>query len=259
MGSGPGAVRHGPGHGCGGSWRSSPWRSYQGLGNPLGEANALCDLGRLRFRLRDYPAATRLLEQSLAIYQRLGELHGQAMGFHDLALVAHEEGRHRAAVGLLTQAMEIYRRRSALLRQALAHRDLAARGAPRETCRRRRTPSSRPWSSSTAGATTARGRDHRRARRPADDPQAVPALRTRTAGRLCRSCVLLDTSAWCTCCAVRGQGGLGGSDPGPCPGHPDLAPVDEPGSVTRRGTEPQWVPVTPVVPHRDAGAFRGLL
>ena len=60
---------------------------YQDLGDRRGEADALRNLGRVRYVTGDYPAATDLLERALALYQDLGDRRGEAGALHDLGRV----------------------------------------------------------------------------------------------------------------------------------------------------------------------------
>ena len=57
------------------------------LGDWLGQANALHDLGDARRLTDDYPAAARAQEQALGIYRDLGDRLGQANALHDLGVV----------------------------------------------------------------------------------------------------------------------------------------------------------------------------
>ena len=54
------------------------------LGDRLGQANALHDLGDVRRLTDDYPAAAQAQEQALGIYRDLGDRLGQANALHDL-------------------------------------------------------------------------------------------------------------------------------------------------------------------------------
>ena len=51
---------------------------YRDLGDRLGQAHALDDLGVVRRMTGDYPAAAQVLEQALGIYRDLGDRLGQA-------------------------------------------------------------------------------------------------------------------------------------------------------------------------------------
>jgi len=57
------------------------------LGDRPGEANALNDLGVVRWAADDYPAATQVLEQALGIYRDIGDRRGQANALRDLGYV----------------------------------------------------------------------------------------------------------------------------------------------------------------------------
>ena len=51
---------------------------YRDLGDRLGQANALFDLGAVRWLTGDHRAGVRDLEQALGIYRDLGDRLGQA-------------------------------------------------------------------------------------------------------------------------------------------------------------------------------------
>ena len=104
-----------------GLWRSDgPWaeaitrhtaavQAARHLGDRLGQANALNDLGHLRRMTSDYPAAAQDLNEALAIYRDLGDRLGQANALFDLGLVQWVTGDHQASARDLEQALGIYR------------------------------------------------------------------------------------------------------------------------------------------------------
>jgi len=79
------------------------------LGDLLGQANALHDLGDVRWLTGDYPAAAQALEQALGIYRDLGDLHGQANALNYLGIVRCLTGDYPAAAQSQEQALGIYR------------------------------------------------------------------------------------------------------------------------------------------------------
>jgi tetratricopeptide (TPR) repeat protein/transcriptional regulator with XRE-family HTH domain len=79
------------------------------LGDRLGQANALSDLGDVQRRTGDYPAAVQAHEQALDIYRDLGDRLGQANALLDLGDVRRMTGDHPAAVQAAEQALRIYR------------------------------------------------------------------------------------------------------------------------------------------------------
>ena len=79
------------------------------LGDRLGQANALNDLGDVRLAASDYPAAARALQQALGIYRDLGDRLGQANVLNDLGFVRLAAGDYPAAARALQQALGIYR------------------------------------------------------------------------------------------------------------------------------------------------------
>jgi len=78
------------------------------LGERLGQANALNDLGHLLRLTSDYPAAVQVLEQALAIYRDLGDRLGQANALFDLGPIRWLTGDHQGGVQALEQALAIY-------------------------------------------------------------------------------------------------------------------------------------------------------
>ena len=60
---------------------------YRGVGNQLGQANALNNLGDMRRLVGDYPAAARDLEEALGIYRDLGNRLGQANVLTNLGIM----------------------------------------------------------------------------------------------------------------------------------------------------------------------------
>ncbi len=82
----------------------------QQLGDRVGRANALNDLGILRRLTGDYPAAVQAHEQALGIYRDLGQQLGEANALSSLAVVRYMTGYYLAAAQTLEQAVQIYRR-----------------------------------------------------------------------------------------------------------------------------------------------------
>ena len=101
-------------------------RIYRDLGDRLGQAGALNDLGDVRWMTGDYPAATLAAEQALDIYRDLGHWHGQAGVLRSLGVVRRLTGDYPAAAQALEQARDIYRDLADRLGQAGALNDLGA-------------------------------------------------------------------------------------------------------------------------------------
>ena len=82
---------------------------YHDVGDRLGQANALSYLGDVRLLTGDYPGAAQALEQALSIYGDLGSRLGQANVLGILALVRWGTADYPAAAQALEQALDIYR------------------------------------------------------------------------------------------------------------------------------------------------------
>jgi tetratricopeptide (TPR) repeat protein/transcriptional regulator with XRE-family HTH domain len=93
---------------------------YRDLGDRLGQANALCELGGLRWATGEYPAATELLQQALGSFRDLGDRLGQANALRELGVVWWLTGEYRAAAQALEQALGIFRDLGDRLGQAIA-------------------------------------------------------------------------------------------------------------------------------------------
>jgi tetratricopeptide (TPR) repeat protein/transcriptional regulator with XRE-family HTH domain len=94
------------------------------LGDRLGQAGALNDLGVVRSLMDDYPAAAQALDQALDIYRDLGNRLGQARALSSLAAVQRLTDEYPAAAQTLDQALGIYRDLGNRLGQAGALSDL---------------------------------------------------------------------------------------------------------------------------------------
>jgi tetratricopeptide (TPR) repeat protein len=95
------------------------------LDDRLGQAGALHDLGVVRRRTGDYPAAAQALEQALDIYRDLGDRLGHANALRELGIVQQMTGDYPGAAQAQEQALDIYRDLGDRLGQAGALRDLA--------------------------------------------------------------------------------------------------------------------------------------
>jgi tetratricopeptide (TPR) repeat protein/transcriptional regulator with XRE-family HTH domain len=100
--------------------RDGPWaeaitrhttaiRAARSVGDRLGQANALRELGVVRRLTGDYPAAAQALEQALGIYRDLGDRLGQANALRELGALQELTGDYPAAAQVLEQALGIYR------------------------------------------------------------------------------------------------------------------------------------------------------
>ena len=97
---------------------------YRALGDRLGQANALSNLGVGRRLTDDYPAAAQALEQALDIYRDLGDRLGQAHALLYLGGVRQATDDYPAAAQAQEQALDIYRDLGDRLGQAHALRYL---------------------------------------------------------------------------------------------------------------------------------------
>ena len=99
---------------------------YRDLGDRLGQANVLNDLGDVRRLTGDYPAAAQAHEQALDIHRDLGNRLGQAGALNSLGVVRRLTGEYSAAAQVLEQALGLYRDLGNRLGQAYALRELGA-------------------------------------------------------------------------------------------------------------------------------------
>jgi len=96
------------------------------LGDRLGQANALLDLGPVRWLSGDYPGAAGALAEALAIFRDLGDQLGQANALTDLGVVRWLTADYADATSALAEALSIFRDLGDRLGQANALLDLGA-------------------------------------------------------------------------------------------------------------------------------------
>jgi tetratricopeptide (TPR) repeat protein/transcriptional regulator with XRE-family HTH domain len=82
---------------------------YRGLGDRLGEANALLYLGNTLRSTGDQPGGVRVLEQALAIYRDCGDLLGQANALVYLGRPPRTIDEYQGSIQAMEQALEIFR------------------------------------------------------------------------------------------------------------------------------------------------------
>jgi tetratricopeptide (TPR) repeat protein len=82
---------------------------YRDLGDGVGQANALNNLGYVRSGTGDYPAATEEQEQALSISHDVGDRLGQANALRGLGGLGHMTGNYSAAAPAMERALDIYR------------------------------------------------------------------------------------------------------------------------------------------------------
>ena len=97
---------------------------FRALGNRLGEANTISYLGLIRYLTGDYPAAAASLTRALELYRNLGDRLGEAVALNDLGEVQYLTGQYAAATACQNQALELYRDLSDRNGQASALTDL---------------------------------------------------------------------------------------------------------------------------------------
>ncbi len=81
----------------------------QHLGDRLGEAGALNNLGAVRRLTGDYPGAAEALEEALAISRDIGDRLGQGNALNELGVVRRLTGDNSGAAEALEEALGIYR------------------------------------------------------------------------------------------------------------------------------------------------------
>jgi tetratricopeptide (TPR) repeat protein/transcriptional regulator with XRE-family HTH domain len=94
--------------------------AYRELGDRLGEANVLSDLGIVRRLVGDYPGASQDLQSALVAYREFGDRLGEANVLSDLGSVAYLVGDYAGASQDLQSALVAYRELDDLLGNARA-------------------------------------------------------------------------------------------------------------------------------------------
>ncbi|MER5866371.1 tetratricopeptide repeat protein [Kitasatospora sp. NPDC002040] len=79
------------------------------LGDRLGEAGALGDLGRTQHATGNYPGSAELYQRTLTLHQELGDRPGEADSLHQLGRVRVLTGDYLAAAELHERAALLYR------------------------------------------------------------------------------------------------------------------------------------------------------
>jgi tetratricopeptide (TPR) repeat protein len=77
----------------------------QQLGDRPGEANALSDLGDVRYLTGDYPEAAQALQEALGIYRGIGDRLGEASALTELGIVRRRTGEYAGAAQALEEAL----------------------------------------------------------------------------------------------------------------------------------------------------------
>jgi len=106
------------------TWLTGAVAAAESIGDRLGQANALTDLGAVRQLTGDYPVTTQELQRALGIYRELGDRLGQAGALNALGNVREMTGDYPGAAEAQEQALRIYRELGDRRGQAGAIRDL---------------------------------------------------------------------------------------------------------------------------------------
>ena len=94
------------------------------IGDRLGQANALTNLGDVRLLTGEYPGAAAVLEEALGICRDIGDRLGQANALTNLGNVRLLTGEYPGAAAVLEEALGIYRDLGNRLGQARALNNL---------------------------------------------------------------------------------------------------------------------------------------
>jgi DNA-binding SARP family transcriptional activator/tetratricopeptide (TPR) repeat protein len=95
-------------------------------GDRLGQANALTELGDMRYLTGDYPSAVEDLGKALTIYRDIGDWLGQANALSLLGALGQRSGDYRSSAEAQETALRIYRDIGDRLGQVGALRELGA-------------------------------------------------------------------------------------------------------------------------------------
>jgi tetratricopeptide (TPR) repeat protein len=90
------------------------------IGDRLAEANALNDLGLIRYLTGDYGDAAKTLTQALSIFRGIGDRLGEANVLNDMGAVRQQTGDYQGATEVQREALSIFRDIADLLGQAYA-------------------------------------------------------------------------------------------------------------------------------------------
>ncbi len=90
-------------------WHVQALDLYRGLGNDLGQAHALIHLGVVHRLTGDHERAATLFQQALARYRDLGNRRGEANALGNLGILRGHAGDLEQAIDLLRQALSGYR------------------------------------------------------------------------------------------------------------------------------------------------------
>jgi tetratricopeptide (TPR) repeat protein len=92
---------------------------YRAAGDPIGEGQALRELGFLGWAGEDYSAALAYGREALQLARRQGDAEGEATALHNLAEVHRSLGSPRQSIGLYENALELYWARQDRQRQGV--------------------------------------------------------------------------------------------------------------------------------------------
>ncbi|MFI1919274.1 tetratricopeptide repeat protein [Nocardia sp. NPDC020380] len=77
-------------------------------GDRVGAADALTDLGMVRYATGDYPGTADLIRKALAVYEEIGDRIGQAHALSSLARLGYATGDYPGTADLMGRALAIY-------------------------------------------------------------------------------------------------------------------------------------------------------
>ncbi|MFD3507475.1 tetratricopeptide repeat protein [Nocardia sp. NPDC058666] len=78
-------------------------------GDDVGSADALCDLGAVRYATGDYPGTATVMRRALITYQEIGDRIGEAHALSNLARLGYATGDYPGTAELMRRALMIYR------------------------------------------------------------------------------------------------------------------------------------------------------
>lgn len=100
-------------------------KGYEALGDQLGVAICLNNIGACYNKLKKYDKALSSHEESLAIKQQYNDQVGIAYSKNNIGVIYHQQGKYSQAIGNLEQSAQIYKSQGQKLAEAKARINLA--------------------------------------------------------------------------------------------------------------------------------------